>query len=360
MRPILSASNLHAAALCPAKPRLEAPFAEDERADAEKGTDLHTYFRTGRPYDGLPPKDQETIKDADRYADEFIVRFKDSVGLNDKAIDTVEHEIELTGTIPGHPDYVLTWCRGEYVAVLDFKSGFVEIEDAPDNYQLAAYALLLWERAPFSACGVAIIQPNAFGPRLTQAIYRADQMPGVKEEIERIRDATLDPDAQPVAGEVQCRFCRAKAGVCPAYREKFSQLEEVRSRAIETITDEQLIRLHEACSFAAKISKEVSKEMRARVTDGRIITHKLQSSGDDREVTDSNGMYLAFKNYFADHDGWSAIGYDTCRSMVWGRLEAYVQRMTGLNDKRAKELVKEISAPFVVSTPKAQRVVPIK
>jgi len=350
----LSASNLHAAALCPAKPRMEAPYGERSRPDSERGTDLHTYFRTGKSYDALSPSDRETMESADRYADEFLARFRETHGIAEYEPFLEFHEVALTGDVPGHADNIIVWPDLKLVVIMDF-SGFIEVEDAPSNYQLAAYSALIWKWRPFVACGVAIIQPNAFGPRLTSAIYEAAQMPTVLDVFKRIRDATLDPEAAPVAGEVQCRWCKAKE-VCPAFTAGFSQLATLdKSLAVETLSAPDLGALKQIIQRAKQLSDSVDDEMRKRIEAGTMPGWRLGNSGTTRRLVDGVGLFQAMQSQFPDTPEF-ATRYNRCLEMVWGRIEELYASIAGISEAKAKEFVRELAAPFVEENEKEKRI----
>ena len=60
-----------------------------------------------------------------------------------------------------------------------------------------------------------------------------------RELIERIKAATEAPDAPRVAGEEQCRFCKAKAK-CDAYTAKRDAIEIVATTAVASLDNAEL------------------------------------------------------------------------------------------------------------------------
>lgn len=350
-RAILSASNLGAADLCAAKPRLEAPFAEKQTEWSERGTRLHRYFLTGLDRSELSIDDRDLLERAEALAVSVVEQFKATVGIENDGEPVKFHEVEMEGLVPGHADCILEWRHGRYALILDLKSGIIPADDAADNYQLGAYAALQWERKRFHICGVAIIQPDAFGPRRTLAIYEDHQMHAVLAEIATIHARTQDPDAQPEAGEKQCRYCRAKA-VCPAYREKFESLPAVvLPKSIETLDNSDLVKVYQAIQFANRIADDVREELRRRIANGDI-PGKLRSTGSTRTLENAQGLWEAMLDRYSANSGWSATAYDACRKLSFGEFESLIQSLEGCTQKRAKEIAKEIAAPFVTETPK--------
>lgn len=350
-RPTLSASNLGAAALCPAKPRLEAPYAEQETEWSIRGTRLHRYFMTALDRSELSIDDRDLLDRAEALAVHAIEDFKTAVSIEDDGAPVPFHEVEMEGAVPGHADLILEWRHGRYALILDLKSGIIPADDAADNYQLGCYALLQYERNPFYMCGVAIIQPDAFGPRRTLAMYSKDDMVHVGEAIDLIKAATDDPDAQPVAGEKQCRYCRAKVA-CPAYRAKFESLPEVvLPKSVETLDNANLIRVYQAIQFASKIADDVRDELRRRITVGDI-PGKLRSTGSNRDLVEPMGLWQALCERYKHNPHWSAQAFDKCRKLSFGEFESLIQNLEQCTQKKAKEIAKELAAPFVTETPK--------
>lgn len=353
-RAAISASNLQAAALCPGKPNAEAGLAESNSDAAERGTNLHPYFRTTLDRSHLAPNDQNLLRWSDVHAERFLAEFRECAAITPDEPFIEAHEIDMLGIVPGHPDDVILWRAGDIAAVLDFKSGPGHVDDAQDNYQLATYSANVWHRQPFQICGVAIIQPDALGPRMTSAIYTASDMPGVLTEIRKVRDATLPADAPRIPGEVQCKWCKAKAS-CEEYKAQFEGPLETMDRglAVSYLSAEKLERLHVAIQFANKIKDEVSGEMRRRVAAGEMPGFKLQSSGDDVTLNDALGFFSDLQETLPS---LTAGEFDACRKVIWGELETLVQAKLRVSEKRAKEIIRDVSAPYATRTPKAMKV----
>lgn len=324
---------------------------------------LHSLFMTGtRPLD-LTPEQVETLDLADRLTQDFFREFRDTFEIPEEALFTDSREIELTlrnasgePLFPGHADLVRFWPSKNVRAIVDAKFGFMEVEHAADNLQLASYAVMSQQRSKADAVAVAIVQPRNFGPRISRAIYLSDTLRSAATQIQSIYYQSLEPDAPLVAGEKQCHFCKAKPS-CPAYRAQFMQVEIASTRAIDTLTTDELERVHTAIQFANKIAKDVAEEMRRRITYGTLPGWKLQNSGNTVTCTDALGLYNAMRSFFEDKPEFNAAAFDSCRSMGWGKLEAIVQSVSGFTEKQTKELVKQLSEGFVDRVPNAKRVV---
>lgn len=375
-RAVTSASNIFRRALCPGSRAMEEPFCEvkvplSELAIAEKEDDysregqmLHKLYMTGSRPTSLTPAQVQALDDADALTNEFFTKFCVSMGIQEDAQFVDEREISLVlndtqdrQIFPGHADLIRLWPDYEIAALADAKFGFMEVDNAADNTQLASYAIMLQQKQPMKTIGVAIVQPRNFGPRLTTAIYADVQMAGALAELIRIDTASKKPNAPLTPGDKQCHFCSAKVA-CPAYKAQIEVANQILSTtAVGTASDEQLDKLLIACQFAAKIGDDVRGEIRARIEAGGMPGWKLQNTGETVDLTNNDGFYAALKSYFSENPAFTARAYDSCRSMKWGDLYALLGQITGMSEAKVKEFVKTMSEGFVVRTPKAQRIV---
>jgi hypothetical protein len=351
MRAILSASNLAAAALCSGKPKMEAGLADSDSAYSIRGTNLHPYFRTALPRENLPAADQALLAESDVLSERFIAQFRDLAGLTSGDIASEEHEITLTGTISGHADDALHWRGGEFVAILDLKSGVQGAEEAPSNLQLRSYSLGMWERKPFKLCGVAIVQPDAMGPRMTTAFYTADMMPLVRDEITAIIQRTQVENPPLVPGDEQCQFCKAKA-TCPAFNGPFRQLQRYEQFAISSLTNEDLEFLHTVGQRWNQIKSQVSAELRSRIESGALTGWKLQNTGSTKTIADCAAYYRRLLEFFPDAEDLAGR-FMRCLKPTWAELTSLGIELTNLPEKKARAKMEEIGQGLISEEPKA-------
>lgn len=361
-RAVTSASNAFRRDLCPGSAREEAKFSEVDSEYSTEGTLLHSYFMRGKVgefcAEMLTGDQQEALNTANFHAQDFIRQFREDCGIPEDAEFVEQHEVPLMlnyggeDIFPGHADYVITWPEYSAQAVIDAKFGFMEVEEAADNLQLASYAVMC---PHMSFTGVAIVQPRNFGPKKSVAIYGAEAIQQAKHEIIRIFRESEKPDAPLNPSLKACHFCRAKSA-CPAYQAKFMQLSPSLSAAIETVDNEQIVRMLEAVKFADKIAKEVRDEMRKRIEAGTLPGWKLQNTGSTRKLIDGMGLFQAMTERFPMvHD--FAIRYTRCLDVKWGLLEELFSHLTGVTEKQANEHVKAIAEPYVQLTEKAKSIV---
>lgn len=375
-RAVTSASNIFRRLLCPGSRAQEEPFAEEkvpladlvliEKEDdySREGQMLHKLYMTGSRPTTLRPDQIQALDDADALTNEFFAKFAASMGIPEDASFHDEHEVALVlndaqgrRIFPGHADIIRNWPAFECCAIADAKFGFMEVDNAADNTQLASYFAMRQQASPSKTTGVVIVQPRNFGPRITSAMYPDASFTSVRDELLRIDAASKKKNAALVPGEKQCHFCNAKV-VCPAYKAQIEVAQSiVATTAVNTASDEQLDKLLTACAFAAKVADDVRGEIRARIAVGGMPGFKLQNSGDTVALLDNIGFFNALKQYFNDNQNFTATAYDACRTMQWGDLTRLIQTLTGMSEVKAKDFLKTINAPFVSRIPKAARIV---
>ena len=377
-RPITSASNLHRRAACPGSANAEKDLAEQDSEDSREGQLLHRLFFSKTNRTALVTADQlEVVETAERYTRKFITEFTElnSIPIDAQKIEAKEVELSA-GAVTGHADLIIEWPDCDCAVVIDAKFGRLEVEEAADNLQLAAYATALndgilvsqygrldieEEETPSKrVIGVAIVQPRAFGERITSAIYRGPSLTAARAELVRIVHATKNPDAPRHAGE-HCRYCKAKV-TCKEYLESLNQLAVMPDKtAVATLSDEYLRNLFLAIKRANQIKDEVEAEIRARMDAGKAVglALKYRNTGSVRELFQPLGALEAM-NVWLDDNGYaplSATAFDSCRRMQFGELEKLFANLTGLAQTRAKERLKEILAEYTVERPKRAAII---
>ena len=356
LRQTTSASSLSRRRLCPGSARQEAGILDQENEWTGKGNELHRLYFTGERPEMLSAKDRETLDSADALTRKFLDAFREHAGIPEDAHYLDHRELPLgfrdaEGFVifPGHVDLCREW--PDYgAAICDFKSGFGEVSEAEQNEQLACYAVMRQQERPARLTGVAIVQPNNFGPRMTTALYDAAALETARAEILRIWNSTLPVNAPLVAGEEQCRNCKAKV-FCEAYRAKFLVVDDYKTRAIDQLTPDELAQCMDAIRFANRIKDDVSARLVELITAGQMPGWELKNTGSTTTVTDLTGAMMAIVNRA---DG--KITFDEVRSFLTLSTSkvATLLHEKGLPEKGAKVLVDAAVAPFATITEKGK------
>jgi hypothetical protein len=307
LRAVTSASNVHRRALCPGSESLEAGLPEEDSAQSREGTLLHQY-------DANPQLDRAVLKPQQRdllrisaELDDFVfARVAEQFGVASDEICEAGCEKELValeGTpqeTPGHCDLWRYCERLRLLVIIDRKFGYRETTPAAANYQLRTYAIAGFEEWDVDNVVVAITQPRLpFEQRVTLAAYNVDDIAAAEDELVAIRKASAQPDAPLIAGEDQCRYCKAKL-ICPALQAKVVQglaiipavdgtvakRESTTERSLAECNDQQLDLILGAIQFADFIKDLARDEARKRIANGQLANWKLGKETEVRKIAD--------------------------------------------------------------------------
>ena len=226
----LSPSGAHRWMRCPASPALEAPYPNDSSPYAAEGTLAH--LLASEELDGTKPAaerigEKHTIDGFDFVVDKVMVaHVEDYVKLvreyAEGGILRVEELLlidQLTGETDaiGTSDAVIIHAAEKRLTVIDLKYGMGVKVMAKDNEQAMMYALGALEcyepLADFTDVCMVIHQPRLNS--VSEHWIRVDDLLAFAKKVRSGAEATRNDKAEPVPGEKQCKFCKAKSS-CPA------------------------------------------------------------------------------------------------------------------------------------------------
>jgi hypothetical protein len=300
-RAITTPSNLRRRELCPGSARMEAGLPDDDSLDARSGRLFHSYWAN-------PNFVREFLKQDEQDLLELTDRLMSDV-LNKLAFET-DHEFFVEqnlwtkmgfNKLSGTPDRVYIWPQRKSALVGDLKSGFAQVERAELNLQLRGYAVIAKDNFDVEHVYVSLLQPRLFYPseRITMAHYEKADIDRSRKQITAIIDATVRENAPLVAGEEQCRYCRAKL-TCPAFRAAVtlpvgaykSELELSKAardawiaKRVAGCNDEQLEQVIEACKLADLVAYPARDEARRRIRAGGFGKFILGKDWSVRTIT---------------------------------------------------------------------------
>lgn len=348
LRPTTSASNVHRRALCPGSEALEHGLADEDSAQSKEGTLLHYYdANSSLERAVLSPNQQDLLRNAAQ-ADEFIFeRVAKQYGLTaDEPFEEVRDNQEkselvaLRGTeyeTPGHTDRLRYYPHIKLLLIRDAKFGYKEVTPAAANYQLRTYAIGGAEQWDVDNVVVAITQPRlSFYQRVTMASYSRDDIELSRAELIGIRAESRKPGAALVAGEEQCRYCKAKTK-CPQFTKQLVPLDGGKGivNTLDALTPAQRDGLITAIKFANYIADSVLDHERKVIEYGGESLYMLGKAQDTREVTDTRKA-VALLSLRGDLTREEALD---CCSMHFGAIEEKVRKKNGGTWKDTKERV---------------------
>ena len=366
-----SASNLFRRALCPGSAAAEESFPPEESSDAAEGTMLHELDASPEkiPNTTLTPEQLETLATAKRIDEEILTLARGSFGIAEDAPFEDHRETELwcfkglKKIFNGHLDFARFYTQTGLLVIIDKKFGRTRVTSAETNIQLRAYAAMAAKKWKPTHIIVAINQPRLpLDQAVTMAEYRPEQFATAISEVISIWETAHNPDGTPktdaprVAGEDQCRYCRARLH-CDAYLNQqkalFALVESNTDKdefkgMITQVSNEQLDKLHVAIALANAIKEDVKKEIIRRMESGSMDNYELKPTGSTTAVSDPLQAFAILE----------AIGFTQeeiirrCELAIPALAEDYYAKH-GHSLAAAKRTIKNAIDSVLVVTPKS-------
>jgi hypothetical protein len=358
---------------------MEAGLPDDDSAQSKEGTLLHSFDANPKLDRAvLKPQQQDLLRISAELDDFVFSRVREQftdLEVSSGFTEGREKElIALRGTnaeTPGHCDRFVYFAGTKLLVIIDKKFGYRETTPAAANYQLRTYAIGAAEEWDVDNVVVAITQPRLpYEQRVTMASYTREDIEASKKELSAIRFESAKPDAPLVAGEEQCRYCRARA-FCPALKAKIDSgfslvpvagdgtVAKRQAEAAELLArcdDEELDRVLVAIQLSDFIKDPARDEARRRVEAGQLTTWQLGKASEIRKIVDSKRA-VSLLSLRGDLTRDEVLG---CCSPKIGALEEKLREKKKCTWKEAKEIVEETLAPVLERESKKQSLTRIK
>ena len=213
-----SASSAQADSLCPGRHLAQQRFPEEQSTgDSIYGTRVHDALASQKD-DMLNPDQQSTYEACNAIVQKILPQFFGQDIKDALAIPTREKRFWLTWSDglkhSGQLDAI--YKRATKALIVEYKSLPGEQAESSRNMQLRDQAVLLDFSVPLlSEVGVVVVQPLVtHSPEI--CVYKRADLVRARDELYARVNASNNPNSPRKAGDVQCKFCRAKSG-CPEY-----------------------------------------------------------------------------------------------------------------------------------------------
>lgn len=218
-----SASNAEADELCPGRHLMQRGLPEEKSADAEFGTALHDALKRGSD-EGLSLEQKDLYESCEKIVEKvgkaFFGEEWEEVKLNPSK------EIRLWTDFPGKGGDLLHSGQLDRLYHSPTKGLIVEVKSlagtvaaSPRNMQLRDHGVLawldLWDPTTAPTLGTVVVQPLVtHTPEVCEYVW--EDLNRAWIDMRKRVTASNDPTSPRIAGEIQCKFCRAKK-ICPEY-----------------------------------------------------------------------------------------------------------------------------------------------
>lgn len=357
-----SASNIFRRALCPASHHLEAGVPEEDNDVSRMGTLGHAHF-ADKTLDrsGLTEDLQRCL----RIGDEEEATFYAAVE-NDESIPAGE-EFEMIyerglwfvdaygqKLFPGHCDGWRYYPRLRVLAIPDLKLGYLPVDGAESNWQLASYGCMGRHLTQCSVFYGAIIQPRMpRSERLTIGRYDAASLDAVAVEIAGIYANAVDADGLiGMPAESQCRNCKGKLR-CTAFIDRIRSLipslpPPVAKKNVEAklvpLSDAAFSIIGDNLKFAAMIEDGWKAEAIARIQLGGLHDWEIIPGNVRKEVKDT--LY-AFQLLCETVPNLTEREYMMACKLSIAALKVPVAKHQNITQTKAEFLIKETLASVI-------------
>lgn len=308
---LLSPSGAHRWMNCPASVEAEAPFPRTSSVYADEGTRAHTLGElclsrgkdtTDPEIEGLAFRDWESAEirvdeDMQYYVQTYVDHVRELVAESSTSILLVEQRLPLDQYIPdafGTCDAIVFQMEpGRPVRgiVVDLKYGMGERVSAVENPQLMLYALGVdQEHGPIlevEEWELQIVQPR-LDTISRWTISAADLREWGRTKVIPAAARALQPNAEFIPGEKQCRWCKAKA-VCKARADHAQAIarSEFLDAPMQMLTVEEIGKILPRLGQLEAWAKDVREYAHVLATSGVAIPgYKLVEGRSNRAWTD--------------------------------------------------------------------------
>lgn len=333
-----SASGMQRLVLCPGSWLAEKGYPEESSEASEAGTRLHAHMEHG-----TLPEDATEAEAVEWCRAQEVALAEKYLGWGSAADEKCLREQRwwFKDVFSGQADVV--YVANGMALVLDYKFGRVPVAAARDNMQLAALALLALKMLPdvnVVFCG--ILQP--FASRQEPGVVRYHREVNGQLEcyfMQAVAKAEM-AEARRVPGEVQCRYCKAKAD-CPACNMLLVQQTQVDvAAAWPDWAPEKKAEAVKLAGLAKKWAEAVERKAKADLKNGLEIPGCSLTAGKRSfKVNDAQGAFAVL----ARELGISGEEFAGCCSVKISELDKVVhKRRCERADDGTKVLVKESAA----------------
>lgn len=345
--------------LCRGRKTAEVGMPDSKNELSVRGDIIHAMMASNE-FSAATPDRMDSIASLVRMSaqveEDIIGSHKRTKVVKEKTFTICDNGVPV---ITGHPDRVLVWDHdGEEAAlILDFKTGFLEVESAEENLQLLCYAVAVWQELGIKRIFAKIIMPMSKGHKVVEY-----DEPALQEGLEHLLVILAEankPNATRTPSEPACRYCKALGtSRCP---ETSSIVEAVfvEEGAI-TLTGEDIARRIELFKIAEKIIEKEEAQYKSMLEKNAdaIPGYYLKPGNIIGKIVSPQKVFEIVEPIFKDCVPGPAEAVDDqvmamfqgCVTVNKGKLEDALSDATGLKGKALENRFDALFASVIVET----------
>lgn len=282
-----SASGLQRLVLCPGSWKAEQACPEEEPSEAAAmGTRMHQHMELGTlPDDAVEAEAVAWCREMEQQlAQEYVA---DGHGM---AVFREKRLWDACQRFSAQEDVVFVGCGK--ALVLDYKFGRGDVVEAKMNAQLYGQALTVFDNfADVEEVYAGILQPFVSRQKPQLVRFTRDDLMALRKWLYGSLDAAMAENANLVAGEVQCRYCRAAAS-CPALGLQVQRAASMELTRWEQWSLEDRRRAYDAAKLAKKYAEAIERKVKADLEAGvELPGLELAAGRASFTVTDASGAF---------------------------------------------------------------------
>lgn len=345
--------------LCPGRHLMQKGMPDDSTSDSVYGTRVHDALAK-QDSKGLTPEQDDCFESCMAIEQKLVKQlFPDAT----KPLVPIREKRWWIGWADGLKHSCQTDCiyrLGTKALIIEYKALAGEVPVSSKNMQLRDQACVYDQNSPLlEHVATVVVQPFVtHTPEI--CVYTHDDIIKAREAMYHRINASNKPDAPRKAGEVQCKFCKAKSK-CPEYGQFAGQLVATPETSgliavpVASWTPAMRRLFMERLPVAEKWLESCKREMKALLkTDPESVPgYTLKPGAVQEKVTNPQALFDRVSK-----NGVSLEKFMGCVKVGKGELKAALKEATALKGKKLDEAMDEALVGLTETSQNDSSIVP--
>ena len=343
-----SASSAQADALCAGRHEAQKNIPDEKSEDAAHGTGIHNALAMQDPK-GLSTDQEETYDACNAIEQKLVAQLIPDWIAGMQPIRERRYWISWADGLKHSGQVDCVYRKGTLAVIFEYKTLPGSQVESSKNMQLRDQVCLFEQNNPLlTHVAAVVIQPLVtHSPEI--CVYSKEDIARAREEMYRRVAASNQKDAKRVAGELQCKFCKAKSK-CEEYsafaREAVAPFIPL-TGAIATWTPEMRAFFMDRAPIAQKWLDDCKAEMKKLLkADPEAIPGYMLKDGNTRStIVNAQSVFDRFSK-----SGGTLEQFMQCISVGKDDLKTALKEATKLKGKKLDEALDGVIAGNVETT----------